>query len=146
MQIPYKKQQNRECNYLLQGVPKRKCSIPVLFSLWRNQPQNRQDIMNTLVKYLFCPVQPSIQDKIDVTNKSTEKSVLLSYLSAFFGHFNSKKLDIQNTKYSFKPSRQNRYHPDIWKHFMFRTSHLPFFIPKRPVWLKFQAGRFLRFL
>ena len=28
---------------------------------------------------------------------------------------------------------------------MFRTSHLPFFIPKRPVWLKFQAGRFFAF-
>lgn len=69
--------------------------------------------MNTLVKYLFCPENTSIQDKKDVTNKSTEKTVLLSYFFANVSLFHHKKLDIQKAEYFFESSRQNRYHPVI---------------------------------
>ena len=41
----------------------------------------------------------SIQDKKDVTNKSTEKSVLLSYFFANISLFHREKLDIQKLEY-----------------------------------------------
>ena len=54
-----------------------------------------------------------IQDKKDVTNKSTVKSVLLSYFFANNHPFHHEKLDIQKAEYFFESSRQNRYHPVI---------------------------------
>ena len=66
----------------------------------------------------------SIQDKEDVTNKSTEKSVLLSYFFANISLFHHEKSDIQIVEYFFKPSRQIRYHPVIWQKFLIRPLHL----------------------
>ena len=72
----------------------------------------------------FPPSAPSIQDKKDVTNKSTEKSVLLSYFFANINLFHREKLDIQKSECFFESSRQNRYHPVIWQKFLIRTLHL----------------------
>ena len=72
----------------------------------------------------FPPSAPSIQDKKDVTNKSTDFSVLLSYFFANISLFHREKLDIQKPEYFFESSRQNRYHPVIWQCLLIRTLHL----------------------
>ena len=82
---------------------------------------------NTLAKWLilikiydiyFVLKTHLYRTKKDLTNKSTEKSVLLSYFFANIGLFHHEKSDIQEPEYFFEPSRQNRYHPVIWQYFL----------------------------